>query len=309
LLGVPSFLLLLALQASPPSVEFQRGKVAFDRGEYGRAIELLRPLLYPEPRLQSEGEIATAHRMLGVAHLFERQNDQATQEFRKFLQLRPDYRMDPLIDPPLVVDFFNGVLKQQEVELAELGRLRQEAEADERRRRETDRSVTQPFERRFVRNSLMVAFVPFGAGQFQNGHRTKGWVFLGSQSLLAGISTAAFATNFALYGARPVIHCEPAPAGTRGPGCSPGYRPSPDQSRSQLLLKVQLVSGALFFAAAIWGVTDAILNFQPEVEMAPADQTRGDKAAQAVGPRASLSPRFVFTSSDGSWGGALAFRF
>jgi hypothetical protein len=306
LLGVPTFLLLLALQASPPSVEFQRGKVAFDRGEYGRAIELLRPLLYPEPRLQSEGEIATAHRMLGVAHLFERQNDQATQEFRKFLQLRPDYRMDPLIDPPLVVDFFNGVLKQQESELAELRRLRHEAEADERRRRDADRPLPQLYERRFVRNSLAVAFLPFGAGQFQNGHRTKGWVFLGSQSVLAGISTAAFATNFALYGARPVIRCEPAPAGTPGPGCGPGYRPSPDQARSQLLLKVQLVSGALFFAAAIWGVTDAILNFQPEVELAPLDQKR---AAQGTAPRDGLSPRFVFTSSDGSWGGALAFRF
>jgi hypothetical protein len=317
LAAVPSFLLLLALQASPPSVEFQRGKVAFDRGEYGRAIEVLRPLLYPEPRLQTEGEIATAHRMLGVAHLFERQNDQATQEFRKFLQLRPDYRMDPLIDPPLVVDFFNGVLKQQEAELAELGRLRQEAEADERRRREGDRAVPQLFERRFVRNSLAVAFLPFGAGQFQNGHRTKGWVFLGSQSLLAGISTAAFATNFALYGARPVIQCEPAPAGTRGPGCGPGYRPNPDQARSQLLLKVQLVSGALFFAAAIWGVTDAILNFQPEVEITPSDQSRSVQAglpdwggkAPTNSPRVGLSPRFVFTSTDGGWGGALAFRF
>ena len=122
-----------------------------------------------------------AHRMLGVAHLFERQNDLAAQEFRKLLQLRPDFRMEPLIDPPLVVDFFNGVLRQYEAELGDLARLRQQAEADERRRQDAVRNGPTVIERRFVRNSLMVAFLPFGAGQFQNGQRTKGWVFLGSR--------------------------------------------------------------------------------------------------------------------------------
>ena len=54
-------LLLLAAQTNParpvvrppapavnPSQEFARGRTAFNRGEYARAIELLRPLLYPE---------------------------------------------------------------------------------------------------------------------------------------------------------------------------------------------------------------------------------------------------------------------
>src|SRR5262249_2077847 len=49
-----------------PAVEFERGKNAFARGEYGRAVELLRPLVYPEVRLETEGEIVQAHRMLGV---------------------------------------------------------------------------------------------------------------------------------------------------------------------------------------------------------------------------------------------------
>jgi hypothetical protein len=304
LLSAPSLLFFLVLQTSSPAVEYARGKIAFDRGEYARVIEILRPLLYPEPRLASEGDIATAHRMLGVAHLFERQNDQATQEFRKFLQLRPSYRMDALIDPPVVVDFFNGVLKQQEAELAELGRMREEADEDERRRRGTERSSPTLVERRFVRNSLAVAFLPFGVGQFQNGQRTKGWVFLGTEAVLAGVSMAAFTTNFALYGFRPEIRCVEAGPGARGGGCSPGYQPGPDQGRSQLLLKVQLVSGALFFAAAIWGVTDAVLHFQPEVEVTP-----NDKAGPAASPRAALQPRFTFTSHDGAWGGALAFRF
>jgi hypothetical protein len=160
-------------------------------------------------------------------------------------------------------------------------------------------------ERRFVRNSFMVAFLPFGAGQFQNGQRTKGWVFLGTEAALAGVSIAAFTTNFAVYGFRPVIECEPAgnPA-ARNAGCAPGYKPTSARDRSQLLLRIQLLSGALFFAAAIWGVTDAVLNFQPEVEVTP-------NGKPPPAPRAGLSsPRLVFTPlGEGSWAGALAFRF
>ena len=56
------------------------------------AIGILHPLLYPEIRLESEGAVVQAHRMLGVAHLFENRPDDARREFRKLLELRPDYR-------------------------------------------------------------------------------------------------------------------------------------------------------------------------------------------------------------------------
>ncbi len=97
-----------------PREAFDRGRTAFGRAEYARAIEILRPLLYPEMRLDSEGEVVQAHRMLGVAHLFENQPEEAKREFRKLLELRPDYRFDPLLDPPRVVDFFNVVRKEEE---------------------------------------------------------------------------------------------------------------------------------------------------------------------------------------------------
>src|SRR5262249_25941259 len=92
-----------AVEAAPatPAEEFERGRTAFARGEYGRALQLLRPLVYPEVRLETEGEVVQAHRMLGVASLFENDPDSARREFRKLLELRPDYRFDPLLDPKL----------------------------------------------------------------------------------------------------------------------------------------------------------------------------------------------------------------
>jgi hypothetical protein len=297
-------LLVAVLQAQPPSAVFERGRTAFERGEYARAIETLRPLLYPEIRLESEGQVVQAHRMLGVAHLFEKQNDLAAQEFRKLLQLRPDYRFDPLLDPPQVVDFFNGVLHDFEDELAKLEVKRKQAELQERRQREAfERARNGPLviEKHYARNSFTINFVPFGAGQFQNGERKKGWTFLLSESALAGVSVGALATNFALYGFRPHRSCVPKTQLEVSLDCQIDRTA---EDRSRFLTRMQVVSGAAFFAVAAWGIADAILHFQPEVPVAP---------GVPPAPDASLKLRLLPVALDGGsgtgWGAGVAFRF
>jgi hypothetical protein len=291
-------LLFLALElAAPPSAEFNRGKAAYERAEYGRAIEVLRPLLYPELRLETEGQVVEAHRMLGISHLFEKQNELAGQEFRKLLQLRPDYRFDALLDPPQVVDFFNGVLREYEGELSQIEARRKQADLEERQRREAyDRAKNGPtvIERHMIRNSFTVNFIPFGAGQFQNGQRRKGWGFLLSETTLGAVSVGAFATNFAVYGFRPRNPCVPQEVG-------PCKVDSTNQRRSELLTRTQLVSGGLFFAVAAWGIADAILNFKPEVP-APADFRL---SAPAPVSRVSLAPIL----DPRTLGAGLSFRF
>ena len=68
-----------------------------------------------------------------------------------------------------------------------------------------------------------------------------------------------------------------------------------------------MVSGGLFFATAIWGVTDAILNFQPEV-LIPADEP----APAAGAPRAGAGRACalgLYLDRRRALGGGLAFRF
>jgi len=174
-------------------------------------------------------------------------------------------------------------------------------------------------ERRYLRNSMAVSFLPFGAGQFQNGQRGKGWFFLTSESVLAGVSVAALTTNFALYGLRPRIQCKEAPTptmtttttttpgrSTSAPavenGCSPGFVPNGDQDRSKLLLKVQVISGGLFFATAAWGIVDALVNFRDETPLPGA----AVPAAKAGPGGLKLG---VLSFGAGSLGGGLSFRF
>jgi hypothetical protein len=283
---------------SVPAEELQRGKNAFDRGEYKRAIEILSPLLYPDIRLESDGQIVQAHRMLGVAQLFEGAEANAAQEFRKLLQLRPDYRFDPLLDPPQVVDVFNSVLREQEAEVARLEAKRRDAEqARERDRVECEKVRGGPavIERKVGRNSFAVNFIPFGAGQFQNGHRRKGWAFLIGESALAAVSVGAFATNLALYGLRPKLGCK---YDTGGLPCPRDDWDHTDEDRSRLLLRTQVVSGALFFATAAWGILDAIYFYKPESHL-------GDTPV----PQPSHALRLTPIVLPHTLGTGLSFRF
>jgi hypothetical protein len=258
-----------------PAVEFERGKNAFARGEYGRAVELLRPLVYPEVRLETEGEVVQAHRMLGVASLFENDPESARREFRKLLELRPDYRFDPLLDPPRVVDFFNIVVKDEEAELAviEGKRRRREEELLARQRREAERlRAQQAVVLRYDHHPYAVNFIPFGAGQFQNGQRRKGWLFFGAESALAGVSIAAFTTNFALFGIAPHRRClvpQPIDANGLPQKCPAMDIDRTDENLSTNLLRAQVVSGGLFFAVAIWGVVDALRHYESDVLVSP----------------------------------------
>jgi hypothetical protein len=269
---------------------FARGRTAFDRAEYQRAIEILNPLLYPDVLLDSESEVVQAHRMLGVAYLFENRPDEAHREFKKLLELRPDYRFDPLLDPQRVVDFFNGVLKDEQETIAAILAKRRLVV------KKPPPVTLPPTIVRYERHSFAINFVPFGAGQFQNGERRKGWLFAGTEAGLAAISLGAFVTNLALYGTAPHRGCKVAtPPGVQCPNGSIDYS---DETTSRRLLDVQLVSGGMFWAVAIWGVIDAIQHHQPEV-LLPGDG--GGNETRAAPPRAHLM------LSPGGLGAAWAF--
>jgi hypothetical protein len=292
---------LLLFQAAGPAEELQRGKNAFDRGEFRRAVEIVHPLLYPELRLQSENQIAQAHRVLGVSYLFEKKQAQATGEFRKLLQLVPDYRFDPLLDPPEVVDFFNNVRKDYGAELAQLEAKRKQAERARQRDKEECakvRSGPTVVEKRVGRNSFATSFLPFGAGQFQNGHRGKGWVFLSAEAVLGAVSVGALATNLALYGLRPQRTCR-YDMGTAA--CPANDIDHTDENRSRWLTRVQVASGAMFFGALAWGIIDAIYYYQPETRLS---LTTAPRAAVPDG-----SPRISPAVMDRGIGAGLSFRF
>ena len=286
---------VLPVVPASPHDAFDRGRTAFERAEYKRAIEVLSPLLYPEMLLESEGEVVQAHKMLSVAYLFENKPDDARREFLELLRQRPSFRFDPLLDSQRVVTFFDTVLKEHQAEIARFKKLKDEKDAAiaAQNQRTLKQLQMPPAIVRYERHSLAVAMIPFGAGQFQNGERRKGWWFFGVETALAAASLGAFVTNFALYGFSSERGCT-NPSTSDNEQCPQGDIDHSQEETSRLLTTIQVGTGAAFFAVAIWGVIDAVRNFKQEV---PLDGNGNGARAATPAPldnfRLTLSPSGV----------------
>jgi len=251
-------LLVLVLLGSTahaaPEQELQEAARAYGRGEYQRVIQLVRPLLYPFIRLSSVDKVIQAYRILGISYIFEKDPEQAEKQFMAILAHQPEHSFDPLVDPPAAAKLLEE-LKQRNAEKLRAIKERERREAERlrqeelRRREEQARALANKrsatvIERTVIHRPYWVNFVPFGAGQFQNGHRRKGLALLGSELSLGALSLG---TALAFRLAWPDGHVDRA-----------------DYDRANALRVTQVTSGALFFAVAAYGIIDALYYHQPQ---------------------------------------------
>jgi hypothetical protein len=231
-----------------PEEALERGRVAYERGAYREALEIVRPLLYPSIELASEEAVIDAHRLLALAHLFNKQEPEAEEEVKALLALRPTYELDPVVDPPVAVRFFQNVRARQDARLAELKRREaEERAAREREAAERRKAQATFFERGYRVNSRLVAALPFGIGQFQNGNRYLGIFFATTQALAAALSIGCWAGIEAKWGNTPV--------------------PKSDTAAANAVQNTQLAAGAVFWGLYLAGLIDAEVRFKPRVDV------------------------------------------
>ncbi len=255
-------------QRDPPEVRLARGRQAYDRGDFPRAIDELYPLLYPTVQLAADDEIA-ARKLLALAYFQQRAPAQAEEELNALLQIKPDFGLDRSIDPPNAIVFLDTIRKRNQKRLQEIAeqqrreqeeedRRRREREEDERRRREARPIVV---EKKVTEHWFVLNFVPFGVGQFQNGQRGKGLLFAGSQLALGGASLALWAVvEASRYGWQ-----QQTPPG-----------PTHDQRQLAVQLEVaSVVLGALFWIDVGIGIVDSLIHYKPRVVVVPSVQPGG----------------------------------
>jgi hypothetical protein len=134
-------------------------------GRYQDAVDLLRPLV--EGRvLEDTADHKEALRTYGISLVLVGSRPGAERAFRDLLRLDPTSRLDPSFVRPEVVVFFEEVRRLHLVELHQV-------------------------ERRGGRSAAKNLLPPWG--QFQNGHRLKGYLLLGGELTFAvtSITTAA----------------------------------------------------------------------------------------------------------------------
>jgi hypothetical protein len=227
--------------AANPSQDVARARGEFNQGNYKQVIELLVPQLYPKPLIAEEKELKEARYLLAESYFFVDQRDKSEEQFVALLFIDPSFKMEVVLEDPEIYGFFTNIRNERKEELEQLERIKAEAAAA------AARPKTQIITDRVIRERSMITnFLPFGAGQFANGHRTKAYVFMGSQMVFGGASLAIFAYQAFQYGV-------------------PSTVPKSEADAVRQMQIFQVGFGALFLISYGWSVLDAFYNQRPKV--------------------------------------------
>lgn len=183
--------------------DFQAARTAYEAHEYADAARQLESMVGGAvPRVQDRTLINESRELLAATYLFLRREDDAREQFLALLRVDDTYEVDSHQFPTAVVDLFRDVrtafLAEREREREEeRDRLeRENRDAVQRMLRQQERMARLEELAQEVRterqNSRLLALLPFGVGQFQNGQRRLGLTFAVLESALTVLSFATW---------------------------------------------------------------------------------------------------------------------
>jgi tetratricopeptide (TPR) repeat protein len=194
------FLVLLAVSLSATSAraddatEVERAKASYDAGRYADGVERFREILSPSSpnAIREPLAVERARAYLVACLIAVGRSDEADAEIEKVIRNNPVYSPDAVAFPSKVVDRFIEIKSRLKGEIEAAFRARTAAEqAAKVRADRLQREYLESLQRQasqetvVVRHSRLIAMIPFGVGQFQNGQDSLGYVFLLAESALA----------------------------------------------------------------------------------------------------------------------------
>ncbi|HEX8796780.1 MAG TPA: hypothetical protein VF765_37770 [Polyangiaceae bacterium] len=249
------------------AADLEKAHNAYVARQYDEAEMRLRALLDAKTgTLVDPDKVADARMYLAATLLAEKKNDEANALLEQLLIDRPDYQPDPLRVSLEAIDALTDARTRIRDKLAAIQAEKVRKAQEEKAKIEAERVKQQIRVQQLEQlasteiiehpNSRLLAMVPFGAGQFQNGQTALGWTFLLSEGALA--IGSGIGAGFWYY------YVQQTQAAVRdNTGTAPQY--------NQLAQTSSYVGDSLFagFALlAVIGVVHAQLTFVPEkVEM------------------------------------------
>lgn len=206
-LGGALTLLVLLLAPAPAAAseldDFQTARDAYRSHDWPRAAQLFEALVGTEPPLLTTPLLVEeARKYLAATYVFLQRPDDARVQFERLLTTNPAYELDPSQFPEEAVVLFGEVrdrLRREAAETAERARIEAELERERERARRllaiAESDVEAP-----VESSRLLALVPFGAGQFQNGDEGLGWLFFTTEALFGIASFGTLVAHQAIAG-------------------------------------------------------------------------------------------------------------
>lgn len=254
-----------------PAEDLSQARNVFRSRDYAAAIPMLNVLLYPKPRLAQTQDLIESHVLLGVSLFETGERERAARELEEALYLSAELSLDPTLFSAEAVRFFDRTKSDLETRNRAATDARRYAEDLERLRQYRDSL------RIYEVRPYYINFVPFGAGQFQNGHRGKGLFFAAAQGATAALSAGLWLYQVNTYGFS-------------------GQVPPGEASDVLLMQQVGFTAGVLFYGLYSWSVVDAMVYFKPRAQirgddsLLPPELRDLDKGPRKPAAKAQLHP-------------------
>lgn len=270
-------------------------------------------------------DLAELHKLAGLAAFNLGRPDEAARHLRALLRLDPDYSLDPFVVPPPAVDFFDDLKAQMASELeflrqeqrlrlerekAEAERREQERVAEETQRRRAEELARQVTVRTVEKRNFLVNFVPFGAGQFQQGRNSLGVVFAATEGALAVTSIIAFFAYDSLY-KEGFVRIDNVFDEDGQASIPVRYIPTDRARQADTWQLLKLASATGFYTVYALGVVDAIYHHEDQVirTTVEARPEPSPSAASRPSSAAPPPPRLRLHASTGGVGAGLTLKF
>jgi hypothetical protein len=186
-----------------PRAELEKARASFLARNWSEAESFLRPLIENEANIPDRALVSRARMYLGAALLEEGRQTEAKQVFRDLALRDFSFDPDPLSFPSQAINLFIDVRASLQEEIHKAAEQNAANAAKQRAALEALAAAQREWQAKVealaretevtVRHSRLIACVPFGIGQFQNGQTALGIVFLGAEVAAIGGTVVTYA--------------------------------------------------------------------------------------------------------------------
>ncbi|NNC15176.1 hypothetical protein HRD49_00890 [Corallococcus exiguus] len=291
--------------------------------EYGKYAEVLERAGQRIDRGDlPEEDLVELHKLAGLSAFNLNKTDDAERHLRAVLRLDPDFSLDPFVVPPPAVAYFEDLKNQMSGErdfLRQEQRLRLEREKTEQERREQERVALETQRRRaeelarqvtvrtVEKHNFLVNFVPFGAGQFQQGRNGMGIAFAATEGVLAITSIIAFFAYDSLFEER-LINLDNVLDEDGRASIPVRYIPTDRARQADTWQLLKLASATGFYTVYTLGVVDAVYHHEDQVVSSTTVESRPEPKPSPTVSQAA-PPRVRLYSTKGGLGAGFSLTF
>jgi tetratricopeptide (TPR) repeat protein len=242
--------------AAPTQAElaaFQSGKTLYENGKHEEAARYFALATDgPTPSIRDSGLVNQARMIRGASDMYLGRIGDADQQFERILRNNPKFEPDAILYPPGVLDEFRRIRDKldKEAEEKKAGDLASKKIAElenENAKLGTRVKALEEYAKNYetvILRSRIIASIPFGVGQFQNGDPGLGVFFAAAQGISLTAATASFLYQQSI----------------------PRVPVNGDEARSAASIArvVNWISVGAFVALAVGGIAQAHIAFVPE---------------------------------------------